>query len=266
MRIEPADGGLSHGQQAEAGIEQAPGAPFPAAIGDLPPVTDPGPPGRLAYAAELRSLGELQAFRRQRLQLIRELPQWPSRHVLVLPGLLSGDWATAPMRGVLSAIGHKVEGWQLGRNMGLRPGRFEQLESRFLTFSARAREPVALIGWSLGGLYAVELARRHPQEVRQVITMGSPVSGLLTANNAWKLYERVAGHALQSAPVDWQPGALPMVPFTAIAALGDGIVHPKAAHARPGPEVENLHVPGTHSGLGWNPHAIRLVADRLARR
>ena len=88
--------------------------------------------------------------------------------------------------------------------------------------------------------------------------MGSPVSGLLTANNAWKLYERVAGHALQSAPVDWQPGA--------IAALGDCIVHPKAAHARPGPEVENLHVPGTHSGLGWNPHAIRLVADRLARR
>ena len=210
-------------------------------------------------------MGELQAFRRQRLQLIRELPQWPSRHVLVLPGLLSGDWATAPMRGVLSAIGHKVEGWQLGRNMGLRPGRFEQLESRFLTFSARAREPVALIGWSLGGLYAVELARRHPQEVRQVITMGSPVSGDLTANNAWKLYERVAGHAIDAAPVDWQPGALPGMLFTAIQATGDGIVHPIAARAKAGPLTENLTVPGSHAGLGWNPHAIRLIADRLAR-
>ena len=225
----------------------------------------PGPPGRIAYAAELRSLAELKAFRRNRLALIRELPQWPSRHVLVLPGFLSGDWATGPMRGVLSAVGHKVEGWQLGRNMGLRPGRFEELESRFFRFVGSAGEPVALIGWSLGGLYAVELARRHPQAVRRVIAMGSPVSGFLQANNAWKLYERVAGHPIADAPVDWEPGALPQVPMTAISARGDGIVHPEAARARPGPGVENLQVPGTHSGLGWNSHAIRIVADRLAR-
>lgn len=229
------------------------------------PLASPGPPGRLAYAAELRALGELSAFRKARIGLIRELPHWPSRHVLVLPGFLSGDWATSPLRGVLSAIGHKTEGWKLGRNLGLRPGQFELLEHRFLQFSQTAREPVAVLGWSLGGLYAVELARRHPDLVRQVITLGSPVSGHLTANNAWKLYERVAGHPINDAPVDWQPGALPRVPFTAIAALGDGIVHPEAAHARPGPLVENLVVPGSHAGLGWNQHAIRLVADRLAR-
>lgn len=233
---------------------------------DAPDRVNPGPPGRVAYAAELRAFPELLAFRKQRLALIRDLPQWPTRHVLVIPGFLSGDWATAPLRGVLSATGHKVEGWQLGRNLGLRPGRFEELESRFIRFAGKAGEPVALIGWSLGGLYAVELARRYPQAVRQVITLGSPVSGFLTANNAWKLYERVAGHPIADAPVDWHPGALPTVPFTAIAAQGDGIVHPEAAHARPGPEVENLHVPGTHCGLGWNPHAIRIVADRLARR
>ena len=232
---------------------------------DAPDRVNPGPPGRVAYAAELRAFPELLAFRKQRVQLIRDLPQWPTRHVLVIPGFLSGDWATAPLRGVLSAVGHKVEGWQMGRNLGLRPGRFEELESRFIRFAGKAGEPVALIGWSLGGLYAVELARRYPQVVRQVITMGSPVSGFLTANNAWKLYERVAGHPIADAPVDWHPGALPTVPFTAIAATGDGIVHPEAAHARPGPEVENLHVPGTHCGLGWNPHAIRIVADRLAR-
>ena len=229
-------------------------------------IADPGPPGRLAYAAELRALAELQAFRRQRVQLIRELPHWPTRHVLVLPGFLSGDWATAPLRGVLSAVGHKVEGWQMGRNLGLKPGRFEELEARFLQFVEKANQPVALIGWSLGGLYAVELARRYPEATRQVITLGSPVSGLLTANNAWKLYEKVAGHPIDAPPVDWQPGALPMMPMTAIAATSDGIVHPESAHARPGPEVENLVVPGTHCGLGWNPHAVRLVADRLARR
>lgn len=232
---------------------------------DGQPLKSPGPPGRLAYAAEVRALAELSAFRKARVGLIRELPHWPSRHVLVLPGFLSGDWATSPLRGVLSAIGHKAEGWKLGRNMGLRPGQFEALERRFLQFAQTAGEPVALVGWSLGGLYAVELARRHRASVRQVITLGSPVSGHLTANNAWRLYERVAGHPIDDAPVDWQPGALPPVPFTAIAALGDGIVHPEAAHARPGPLVENLVVPGSHAGLGWNTHAIRLVADRLAR-
>ncbi len=225
---------------------------------------DPGPPGRIAYAAELRAFGEYRAFRRRKEALIRELPHWPSRHVLVLPGFLSGDWATAPLRSVLSATGHKVEGWQLGRNLGLRPGRFEELERRFFDFASKAGEPVALIGWSLGGLYAVELARRHNQAVRQVITLGSPVSGMLTANNAWKLYERVAGHPINEAPVDWKPGALPDVPMTAIAARGDGIVHPQAAQAGPGERVENLQVPGTHCGLGWNCHAIRLVAERLA--
>jgi len=99
-----------------------------------------------------------------------------------------------------------------------------------------------------------------------VITLGSPVSGLLTANNAWKLYERVAGHPIADPPIDWQPGALPDVPLTAIQARGDGIVHPEAARAREGPLVENLEVPGTHAGLGWNIPAIRIVADRLARR
>ena len=235
------------------------------AAADAQPVC-PGPPGALAYAAEVRALAELAQFRKLRVGLIRELPQWPTRHVLVIPGFLSGDWATAPLRGVLSAIGHKTQGWGLGRNMGLRPGRFEQLEHRFLRFAGSAGEPVALVGWSLGGLYAVELARRYPEAVRHVITMGSPVSGLLTANNAWRLYERVAGHPIDAPPVAWQPGALPPVPFTAIAARGDGIVHPEAARARPGPLVENLDVPGSHAGLGWNPHAIRIVADRLARR
>lgn len=254
----PYNGGMTPGDLADLAERPDPGPQSQ--------IADPGPPGRLAYAAELRALAELQAFRRQRLQLIRELPHWPTRHVLVLPGFLSGDRATAPLRGVLSAVGHKVEGWQLGRNLGLKPGRFEELETRFLRFADQASQPVALIGWSLGGLYAVELARRHPQATRQVITLGSPVSGLLTANNAWKLYEKVAGHPIDNPPVTWEPGALPTVPMTAIAATGDGIVHPEAAQARPGPDVENLVVPGTHCGLGWNPHAVRLVADRLARR
>lgn len=222
-------------------------------------------PKRLALMAEARSIAELAAFRNARAGLIRELPSWPTRSVLVLPGFMSSDWATAPLRGTLAAVGHKVSGWGRGRNFGLRPGVFEALEARFLRRVAEAGRPVALIGWSLGGLYAVELARRYPEVTQQVITLGSPVSGELTANNAWRLYERLAGHSIDAPPIDWEPGALPSMPFTAIAAAGDGVVHPEAAQARPGPLVENVVVPGSHTGLGWNVHAIRIIADRLAR-
>ena len=223
-------------------------------------------PGRLALVAEARAVAELAAFKKMRADLIRELPHWPTRSVLVLPGFMSSDWATAPLRGCLSAVGHKVSGWGRGRNFGLRPGVFEALEARFLQHVADAGRPVALIGWSLGGLYAVELARRYPEATQQVITLGSPVSGQLTANNVWQLYEKLAGHPIDAPPIDWEPGALPSMNFTAIAASGDGVVHPEAARARPGPLVENIVVPGSHTGLGWNPHAIRIIADRLARR
>lgn len=224
----------------------------------------PAPPTTLAFLGEARAALELAAFRRGRRALIAELPRWPSRTVLVLPGFLSGDWATAPLRGVLAATGHRVAGWGMGRNRGLTPVLFAALERRLAAMADAAGEPVALIGWSLGGLFAVELARRHPSLARQVITLGSPVSGHLYANRAWPLYQRVAGHGIDAPPIDWAPGALPAVPFTAIAARGDGIVAPASAHARPGPLVENLTVAGTHCGLGWNPHAIRLIADRLA--
>lgn len=237
---------------------------------DVPPPDEsppcPGKPRRAAFLAEARALAELRAFRRSRLALIRELPNWPSSSVLVLPGFLSGDWATGPMRSVLSAVGHDVHGWGMGRNLGLRPGVFEALERLFHRRVDAAGRPVALIGWSLGGLYAAELARRYPEQTRQLITLGSPVSGHLTANHVWRHYEQIAGHPIAHAPVRWEPGVLPPVPFLAIQARGDGIVHPQAARAPEGPLVENITVAGSHSGLGWNIEAVRIIADRLARR
>ncbi len=214
---------------------------------------------------EARALAELLGFALRRRRLLAALPHG-RRHVLVLPGLLMGDFETAPLRGALAALGHRVEGWRLGRNLGLRPGRFEEIEARFQQFASHAGAPVALVGWSLGGLYAVELARRHPEQVSHLITLGAPVSGDLRSNHAWGLYERLAGHAIDRPPIDWEPGACPPLPFCAIAASDDGIVCTAAAHARPGPLVENRLVNGTHCGLPWNGQAIRLVAERLAGR
>ena len=222
-------------------------------------------PTAAAFAREPLAIGEYLAFLRERAALVQAFAAAPRADVLVLPGFLSGDYATAPLRGVLNDGGHRARGWKLGRNLGLRPGRYEALEARFLDVARGAGRPLVLIGWSLGGLYAAELARRYPEAVAHLFTLGSPVSGQLRANRAWPLYERVAGHAIDAAPVDWLPGALPGVPFTAIAAEGDGIVSPLAARAPAGPGVENVSVPGTHCGLGWNGNALRAIAERLPR-
>lgn len=224
----------------------------------------PGPPSARAFVGEGRALAELAGFFRQRQALVESLPRGRSWRVMVLPGFLANDFTTSPLRHLLSDLGHDVTGWGAGRNLGLRPGVYEAMEARFRTFARHAQQPVALIGWSLGGLYAIELARRFPDLVGHVFTLGSPVSGHLTANRAWRLYERVAGHRIDSAPIIWQPGAIPPMPLTAIAAMGDGIVHPVAACARPDRLVENVAVPGTHIGLVWNVHVARLISNRLA--
>ena len=228
-----------------------------------PTSTASGPPPLRLWWGEVRALGELLGFALHRRRLLASLGHG-HRFVLVLPGLLTGDFETAPLRGALAALGHRVEGWKLGRNLGLRPGRFEAIEARVRQFAAAAGEPVVLIGWSLGGLYAVELARRHPALVRQVLTLGAPVSGRLRANHASGLYERLAGHSIDAPPIDWRPGALPGVPLCAIAARQDGIVETMSAHASADPQVENLLVDGTHCGLPWNREVLRLVAERLA--
>lgn len=221
----------------------------------------PLPPDAVAFLGEARAALGLVQFLAQRRRLVAELPRGPRRQVMVLPGFLSHDWVTTPLRETLSAIGHRVTGWGMGRNLGLKPGLFEALESR-LARQAR-HESVALVGWSLGGLFAVELARRHPHLVRSIVTLGSPVSGHLYSNRAWPLYQRVAGHSVEAPPIDWLPGARPDLPFTAIAARRDGIVAPSSAHAPPGPLVENLTVDSTHCGMGWHPHVIRIIAERL---
>lgn len=220
------------------------------------------PPG-LHLLAEVRALAELRRFRREQADLVRSLPRGAARDILVLPGFLASDRSTAPLRQSLSAIGHHVQGWGLGRNLGLRTGRFEAMEAAFLTAADRAAGPLVLIGWSLGGLYAVALAARHAARVAHVFTLGSPVSGNLTANHAWRGYQRIAGHPISAPPVDWRPGVLPPVPFTAVQALGDGVIHPLATRAPDGPMAENVAVHGSHVGLAWNAQVVRLIAERL---
>ena len=139
------------------------------------------------------------------------------------------------------------------------------MQDRLAELSERHQRKVSLIGWSLGGIYARELARRAPAHVRSVITMGSPFAGGPRANNAWKLYERVSERKADDWPDMEGMRRAPPVPTTAIFSRSDGIVAWQGCMEREGPEAENIEVEGSHCGMGHNPAVLYAVADRLAQ-
>ena len=157
-----------------------------------PPVHRSGAPSPVLTALEGRALGELGALQLA-APLLRRLPKGDGHPVLVLPGFTAGDPSTAPIRSILRRLGYRTYGWHLGRNLGPTPevidGLFERLSAAF----ERDGRPVSLIGWSLGGIYARELARASSDRVRQVITLGSPFRMDSDGRSAVSgLYERLA--------------------------------------------------------------------------
>ena len=134
------------------------------------------PPPLWLTALEARALLELGAWAAARQWLLRA-PPGDGHAVLVIPGFGATDRSTWPLRHVLERLGYAVQGWELGRNTGSSPRIADALRRRLATARRRSGRPVSLIGWSLGGIYARELARRNPDAVRQVITLGSPIHG-----------------------------------------------------------------------------------------
>jgi hypothetical protein len=194
------------------------------------------------------------------------------RHpVLVLPGFTASDRSTVPLRFILRGQGYWVHGWQLGQNLGPTPRVVEGLEARLREVYGRQERKVSIIGWSLGGIYARELARRHPDLVRQVVTLGSPFQMRFGDRSAATgLYESLSGRFDPEFldPILHRNGdadAL-LVPATAIYSRTDGVVRWYTCLERPGPQRENIEVRGSHSGLGVNPAVILAVTDRLAQR
>ena len=139
------------------------------------------------------------------------------------------------------------------------------MQAQLAELTVRHQRKVSVIGWSLGGIYARELARRAPAHVRSVITMGSPFAGGPRANNAWKLYERISERKADDWPERERMRSAPPVPCTAIFSRSDGIVAWQGCLEREGPAAENIEVEGSHCGLGHNPTVLYAVADRLAQ-
>lgn len=220
-------------------------------------------PSKQRLLAELRAIPEFWTYRRARDGL-RQLPAGDGHPVMVFPGLIAGDRFTTLLRDSIAARGYPVVGWELGINLGMRRGLLETMLTKLRIWSDRHGRKVSLIGWSLGGLYARELAKRDPGRTRQVITLGTPSVGSLRANNAWRLYEALNDHKVDKPPIDTDLAQCPPVPITSIYSCDEGIVPPEAVILPAGKQRESIAVDGSHLGLPWNPEVIRIVLDRLA--
>ena len=123
---------------------------------------------------------------------------------------------------------------------------------------------MALVGWSLGGLYARILAHRHPELVSAVVTLGTPFSGDLRANNAWRLYEKLSGHPVDHSPFSENVAAKPPVPTVAVWSANDGIIAPESARGQPEESDRRVEVAAHHLDMGSNAASVRQVIAALA--
>ena len=198
------------------------------------------------------------------MPLWRLSPASDDHPVLVLPGLGAGDESTVILRVFLRRLGYQVEPWGLGVNFGLRDGVMDAVRGKLRELAATHHRKVSLVGWSLGGIIARELAKEMPELVRLVISMGSPFTGHPRATNAWRFYELVSGHRIGSPNLHEPLRTTPAVPTTSIWSRSDGVVSWRCSVEKSRATVENIEVDASHVGMGAHPLVLYAIADRLA--
>jgi pimeloyl-ACP methyl ester carboxylesterase len=224
------------------------------------------PPGLGLLLAEARGIFEFNASLLLSPLLMRA-PGGDGHPVLTLPGFLAGDLSLAPMRRYLKELGYDTYAWKMGRNAGGVSRKRAALRNRLAEIHSATGRKVSLVGWSLGGVYARDLALQAPEMVRYVVTLGSPFANDVRATNATQLYEALSGEAVEdnAALRNAIAGDLP-VPTTSIFSRTDGIVNWRTCILRPSDAAENIEVYlASHVGLGVNAAALWAVADRLAQ-
>jgi pimeloyl-ACP methyl ester carboxylesterase len=231
----------------------------------VPPEPPIAPPLAALLALEMRAGLELLGLV-PALPWLRAAPRGCGSPVLVLPGYLADDVATRALRWFLRDRGHYVHGWRLGRNFGPRPDTVQGIAARLMALHERHGQRIALVGWSLGGIYARELARHFPDHVRQVITLGTPFRDV-NATTVARLQRLGIGPRPDdrvAAFVERLSEPLP-VPSTSILSRTDGIVAWRSCVEVPGPNRETIAVESSHTGMPHHPAVLLVLADRLAQ-
>ncbi len=181
--------------------------------------------------------------------------------LMVIPGFLASDRSTLGLHRALAEAGYRVTGWGLGVNRGARPDILERIAAQ-VERHGRGR-PLILVGWSLGGVFAREVAKRRPDLVGKVVTLGSPFSGDPRANNAWRLYELIARHAVDAPPLDVRPAEKPPVPTPALWSRRDGVVAPACARGGAGESDRQVEVECSHMGFGVSARAYPQIVKAI---
>ena len=197
--------------------------------------------------------------------------------LLLMPGFGADEWSLVALKAFLQGRGYQVQTWGLGRNVGFHRRHADALAQTLRHLHHQTGRKVSLVGWSLGGVFALHGAHEAPECVRQVITLGSPVnvdaSGSQSPALVKALYRLIAhpmgasAHVMQPRAKKMREHQLPPVPLSCLYSLGDGVVPPQAAtvDAAPGSERENIQVAGSHNGLGFNALVLAILSDRLAQ-
>lgn len=185
------------------------------------------------------------------------------RQLLLLPGLLASEHRMEPLRAILEAAGFEAHGWGMGRNFGPRVDSLHQIDRRVDQIRRSNGEPVTLIGWSLGGLFAREYAKFARGKVGGVVTMGTPFSGDPRANHAWRIYQLVSGFPVDRPPFTCRREEKPEVPTVALWSRRDGVILPECARGRAGERDHAIEVDCTHMGFAVAPEGILAVGRAL---
>jgi pimeloyl-ACP methyl ester carboxylesterase len=222
---------------------------------------DAGGPSLRRLAGELAVLA--QPFRRVLTKAAPVSPAANPATVMLVPGFATHAVRMRYLARDLRAAGHRVFDWGLGFNWGASADRLDRLEARVEELAEE--KPIVLVGWSLGGLYAREIAKRRPQAVAKVVTMGSPFSYSPRANNVWRAYQFIAGHRVDEPPVAVELSVKPPVETVAMWSPRDGIVHPRAARGVPGERDREVALRCTHLGFACDPQAIGAILRELDR-
>jgi len=234
-----------------------------------------GNPRLLHQLIEPRALLEMAALP-WALPLLARAPRGDGHPVLLLPGFMANEGTLVALKFFLQSRGYEVQAWGFGRNVGFTHRHASALEQKIRYMHHKSGRKVSLVGWSLGGMFAMHGAYEATDCVRSVITLGSPVTfdpeGSQSPPLVRALYRLVAhpmgtgAHVSQvRAKALRRPKALP-VPISCIYSLSDGIVPPQEATIDGNRALhENIRVPGSHVGLGFNPIVLWILADRLAQ-
>lgn len=194
----------------------------------------------------------------------------PLPPVVVIPGIMSSDYATSLLRRTLAASGYRAHGSNLGFVTGVTPEKLAVAEARLAELHERYSDKIVLIGWSLGGIFARVLAQRHPDKVRMVVTLASPFSGNRRANNAWRLYNLLNDHTVDAPSLPDDPSLKPPVHTVAVCSLIDGVIAPDCSWGKNGERDVAAYINARHFAFGSSRGAIEdvvnLVAEELAMR